>query len=250
MARERISDSKDHACSGASWPFEARAQQSACPCSWRARDPKKVAQSKRDMVAANSTDFVKASRCGLQRRTQLPIEARCSRTTTSGFRMPRGRPDRPSAASLVQLRRRPERSTVVTSTGPVVIVTIADPVQIGLVASLDSPGRQYDRRNVGHSVEVGPKLSRMLNARRFRANGMEKRMKPTNSPMHRLKPQRTVQPLLRRDQSIPRPALPCGTHNCSIAYLQICGYRMTAFPKCRIARPAALMIWTGCALWC
>jgi putative ABC transport system substrate-binding protein len=66
-----------------------------------------------------------------------------------------------------------------TATIPIVFVTIADPVQIGLVASLNRPGGNMT--GVSQlSVEVGPKLLELLHEAAPSAKAMALLLNPTN----------------------------------------------------------------------
>src|SRR4029079_11694193 len=64
----------------------------------------------------------------------------------------------PPVTSLAAIAARAATAAI-----PIVFTTIADPVQIGLVASLNSPGGHVTRVTL-LSVEVGPKLLELLHA--------------------------------------------------------------------------------------
>jgi putative ABC transport system substrate-binding protein len=66
-----------------------------------------------------------------------------------------------------------------TATIPIVFVTIADPVQIGLVASLNRPGGNMTGMSQ-LSVEVGPKLLELLHEAVPSARAMALLLNPTN----------------------------------------------------------------------
>src|SRR5271157_2949848 len=66
-----------------------------------------------------------------------------------------------------------------TATIPIVFTTISDPVQIGLVASLNRPGGNLTGVSV-LAVEVGPKLMELLHAAVPSANSMALLINPRN----------------------------------------------------------------------
>jgi len=72
------------------------------------------------------------------------------------------------------VRQKPQRATI-----PVVFTTIADPVQIGLVASLNRPGGNVTGVTI-LSVEVGPKLLELLHGAVPSATTIALLVNPTN----------------------------------------------------------------------
>ena len=160
----------------AAWPLAARAQQSATPVVGVL-----VAGSPSGFWAENVTAFRQGlGEAGYSEGRNMAIEARWAEEHYE--RLPA------LAADLIG--RRPavigafatpaaKAAKAATTTIPVVFGIIADPVQIGLVASLDRPGGNMTGATL-LSVEVGPKLLQLLHEVVPAATVMALLVNPTN----------------------------------------------------------------------
>ncbi len=163
------------AWSGA-WPLAARAQQSAAPIVGVL-----AAGSPSGFWAEMFTAFGEGlGQVGYSEGRNMAIEARWAENHY----------DRLPALAADLIRHRPavigafatpaaKAAKAATTTIPVVFGTIADPVQIGLVASLNHPGGNMTGVTL-LSVEVGPKLLELLHEAVPAAAVMALLVNPTN----------------------------------------------------------------------
>jgi len=160
----------------AAWPLAVRAQQSAMP----------VIGLLGSATASDWTPYVSAFRQGLHdagyvEGSNVAIEARWANSQYE--RLPA------MAAELVQRNvtviaafstPAAAAAKAATATIPIVFTTIADPVQVGFVASLNRPGGNMTG-STNLSVEVGPKLVELLHEAIPTAKIMALLVNPTNS---------------------------------------------------------------------
>jgi putative ABC transport system substrate-binding protein len=160
----------------AAWPIAARAQQPAMPVIGLVG-----AASPQGTYARALSAFLR----GLDEAGYVD-----GRNVTIEYRWAEGRNDHlPSlVADLVQRKVNVIAATstptalaarAATQTIPVVFTTIADPVQIGLVNSLNRPGSNMTGATL-LSVEVGPKLLELLHQLAPNATAMGLLVNPTN----------------------------------------------------------------------
>jgi putative tryptophan/tyrosine transport system substrate-binding protein len=163
------------ACSGA-WPLAARAQQSAAPVV--------------GVLGAGSPSGFWAEMFAAFRQGLNDAGYSEDRNVTIEARWAEDQYDRLPALATVLVGQQPavigafatpaaKAAKAATATIPIVFVTIADPVQIGLVASLSRPGGNMTGVSL-LSVEVGPKLLELLHEAVPSARVMALVLNPTN----------------------------------------------------------------------
>lgn len=163
------------ACSGA-WPLAARAQKSAAPVV--------------GVLAAGSPTGFWAEMFAAFRQGLSDTGYSESRDVTIEARWAEDHYDRLPAMATDLAGQRPavmgafatpaaKAAKAATANIPIVFVTIADPVQIGLVASLNRPGGNMTGVSL-LGVEVGPKLLQLLHEAVPSAKAMALLINPTN----------------------------------------------------------------------
>jgi putative ABC transport system substrate-binding protein len=164
------------AAGSGAWPLAAQAQQSATPVVGVL-----AAGSPRGFWAKMFTAFRQGlGETGYSEGRNMAIEARWAedhydRLPTLAADLIAHRPAVIGAFATPAAKA----ARVATTTIPVVFATIADPVQIGLVASLNHPGGNMTGATL-LSVEVGPKLLELLHEAIPAAAVMALLVNPTN----------------------------------------------------------------------
>jgi putative tryptophan/tyrosine transport system substrate-binding protein len=160
----------------AAWPLAVRAQQSAMP----------VIGLLGSATASDWTPYVSAFRQGLHdagyvEGSNVAIEARWANNQYERLPAMADELVKRKVTVIAAFSTPAARAAkAATATIPIVFTTIADPVQVGFVASLNRPGGNMTG-STNLSVEVGPKLVELLHEAIPTAKIMALLVNPTNS---------------------------------------------------------------------